>query len=159
MEKVKIRGFEPVTEEKRKGNGTYKLPVRADKGSAGYDFFSPVSVVIEPNEQVLIWTNVKAYMLEDEVLNLYVRSSIGIEKGLMLANTVGIIDASYYGNKKNDGNIGICLKNTSNNIVAIMAGDRVAQGVFCKYLVADDDNPLKLNRDGGMGSSNDVKTN
>ena len=156
MEKVKIRGFEPVVEEKRKGDGTYKLPVRADKGSAGYDFFTPVSVVIKPNEQVLIWTNVKSYMLENEVLNLYVRSSVGIEKGLMLANTVGIIDASYYSNKKNDGNIGICLKNMSNQTVVIEAGERVAQGVFMNYLVADDDNPLKQSRDGGMGSSNDV---
>lgn len=152
---MKIRGFEPVQEEFFKGSKKYHLPIRADRCSAGYDFSTPELVIIEPNGKVLIWTNIKAYMLEDEVLELYVRSSIGIKKGLVLANTVGVIDSSYYGNLDNDGNIGICLKNTSDKTVVLEAGERIAQGIFKKYLVADNDNFLKKKRTGGIGSSNE----
>ncbi|MGL4452871.1 MAG: hypothetical protein ACRCTZ_17040 [Sarcina sp.] len=148
---MKIRGFEPV---KDAIEGEYFLPVRADKRSAGYDFSSTIDVEIQPHSQVLIWTNIKSYMLEDEVLKLYVRSSIGIKKHLTLANVVGIIDSSYYSNPSNDGNIGICLRNDTDNVVSIEKGERIAQGVFVKYLVADEDNCLKETRDGGIGSSN-----
>lgn len=148
------RGFEVVKENFKKESENAILPVRADRCSAGYDFSSPVTVTIKPSEQVLIWTNIKAYMKSDEVLKLYVRSSIGIKKGLVLANTVGIIDASYYENLDNDGNIGVCLKNTSDREITIEAGERIAQGVFVKYLEADDDVCLKKTRTGGIGSSN-----
>ena len=87
-------------------------------------------------------------MLPDEVLMLYVRSSIGIKKGLVLANGTGIIDSSYYPN-----NIGICLFNTSNIPVKILKGDRIAQGIFMKYLTADNDEVLNKSRKGGFGSS------
>lgn len=152
---MKIRGFEPVQEEFLKGSKKYHLPIRADRCSAGYDFSTPDEVTIKPNEKVLIWTNIKAYMLEDEVLELYVRSSIGIKKGLVLANTVGIIDCGFYGNLDNNGNIGICLKNTSNETVTLEAGERIAQGIFKKYLIVDNDNCLKEKRTGGIGSSNE----
>lgn len=130
-----------------------QLPVRADAKSAGYDFFSPIDVVLAPGQKMLVFTNVKAYMGSDEVLMLYPRSSMGIKKGLMLSNTVGVIDASYYENEGNDGNIGLPLLNTSGRGLEIKRGDRVAQGIFVKYLVADDDNTLSNTRVGGMGSS------
>lgn len=153
---VKKRGFEPVVKSMMKEVNMAFKPVRGDKRSAGYDFSSPIDVVIPAKQKVLIWTNVKAYMLEDENLKLYVRSSIGIKKELELANTVGVIDASYYSNADNDGNIGICLRNKSDHDVHIEAGERIAQGIFEKYLTADDDIVLKEVRDGGIGSSNDV---
>ncbi len=130
-----------------------QLPVRADKRSAGYDFFSPIDVMLNPGQKLLLFTNVKAYMQEDEVLKLYPRSSMGIKKGLMLSNTVGIIDSSYFENEGNDGNIGLPLLNTSGKGLEIKRGDRIAQGVFVKYLVADEDNTLNEERTGGMGSS------
>lgn len=148
------RGFEYVNSKFMKGCINAYIPTRADNRSAGYDFYSPIDVVIKPNEQVLIWTNIKAYMKRNEVLELYVRSSVGIKKGLVLANTVGIIDSSYYGNEDNDGNIGICLKNTTDKDVTIEVGERIAQGVFQKYLVSDVDICLKKTRTGGIGSSN-----
>lgn len=89
----KVRGFEPVISEMMKGIPMAYKPIRADNKSAGYDFSTPVQVVIPAKGKKLIWTNIKAYMLEDEVLKLFVRSSIGIKKGLILANIVGIIDA------------------------------------------------------------------
>jgi dUTP pyrophosphatase len=92
-------------------------------------------------------------MQENEVLMLYVRSSIGVKKGVVLSNGTGIIDSSYYSNPSNDGNIGISLFNTSNKEVHIKAGERIAQGVFIQYLVTDDDNVLNNERAGGFGSS------
>lgn len=151
---LKQRGFEEVSEIFMKHRPVETtLPVRADRRSAGYDFYSKESVVLKPGESHLFWTDVKAYMLEDEVLEVHVRSSIGIKKGITLANTTGIIDSSYYSNPSNDGNIGICLKNTSNEAVMIKKNERIAQGIFKKYLVIDNDETLNENRNGGFGSS------
>lgn len=149
-----VRGFEEVTESHRKfpESATF-LPRRADKRSAGYDFFAKESISIQPYEKHVFWTDVKAYMLEDEVLKVYVRSSLGIKYGVRLVNQTGIIDASYYSNTSNDGNIGICLQNHSEAAVVINAGDRIAQGIFSKYLEADDDMTLASERAGGFGSS------
>lgn len=149
----KIRGFEPVIEEMRKETTEYFLPVRGTKKSAGYDISSPVDVIIEPHSSVLIWLNIKSYMLDDEVLEVYVRSSTAIKRDLILKNTVGIIDSDYYSNESNDGNIGICLYNTTYAPREIKKGERIAQGIFKKYLVADDDVCLKDERTGGIGST------
>jgi dUTP pyrophosphatase len=92
-------------------------------------------------------------MQDDEVLSLYPRSSTGIVKGLMLSNTVGKIDSSYYENETNDGNIGLPLLNTSGKGLQIKRGDRIVQGIFTKYLTTDDDAPTSNARVGGMGSS------
>lgn len=163
---MKLRGFEEVIDEKKqygqsvavhgKSQVIYpdvELPVRADSRSAGYDFFSPIDTKILPAQKTILWTNVKAYMGEDEVLSVYPRSSLGIKKGLMLSNTVGIIDSSYYSNEGNDGNIGLALLNTSGVAIEIKRGERIAQGVFTKYLVADSDETLSEERKGGFGSS------
>ena len=153
--KLHLRGFEEVPSQFLKvGDETTILPVRGDARSAGYDFYSKETVTIQPNESHLFWTDVCSYMQEDEVLMIHVRSSIGVKKGLMLKNTTGVIDSSYYANTSNYGNIGICLYNNSNAPVTIEAHERIAQGVFQKYLVADEDNTLHAERTGGFGSSN-----
>ena len=163
---VRQRGFEIVKNEARvhfedvkigaKVQRIYHdidLPVRADARSAGYDIFSPISFKLLPMQKTILFTDVKAYMQDDEVLKIYPRSSLGIKKGLMLSNTTGIIDSSYYENEGNDGNIGLALVNTTGKTIEISAGERIAQGIFEKYLIADNDNVLKSERTGGMGSS------
>ncbi len=130
-----------------------KLPVRADKGSAGHDFYSLEEVGIAPGEQYLFWTDIKAQMNDNNVLQIYPRSSLGV-KGLILANTVGIIDQSYYGNSSNDGNIGICLRNVGDKPYIIKKYERIAQGIFIKYDVMDDEEENNNERCGGFGSSN-----
>lgn len=151
---MKTRGFEIIPTEHRKfKEAQIALPVRADARSAGYDFSANETAVIAPGAQHLFWTDICAYMLDDEVLEMYVRSSIGIKRHLTLANTVGIIDASYYANAGNYGNIGICLVNRSTETVTIEAGERIAQGIFKKYFVADNDVTLNEQRKGGIGSS------
>ena len=81
-----------------------------------------------------------------------VRSSMG-KKGVCLANDVGIIDSDYYSNPNNDGNIGVMLKNTSSTSFEIKAGDKIAQAIFMKYLVVDDDIPANNIRTSGFGST------
>jgi dUTP pyrophosphatase len=144
-----IRGFQIVIPEKRKTNCVH-MPTRSSKNSAGYDFYADKDYNVLPNEIIKIWTDIKAYMQPDEFLMLDVRSSMGGK--YMLANTIGIIDSDYYSNPDNDGNIGIFLKNISNTELKIFKGDKIAQGIFMKYLKADKDNTTK-ERKGGFGSS------
>jgi len=150
---MKIRGFESVSDNFKKQTVPTTLPQRGTKTSAGYDFSTPIPVAIPPHKQYLIWTDIKAYMQFGEVLILDVRSSIGINKNLMLSNTIGVVDQDYYSNPKNDGNIGICLYNKSDEIVSLDAGERIAQGIFLPFLEADNGN-TENERNGGIGSTN-----
>lgn len=150
----KIRGFERVSCNFRK-NSERKiiLPTRSDSGSSGYDFYMPVNLLIFAGEcSPLIFTDVRAYMQEDEELLLYIRSSLGM-KGLTLANSVGKIDSSYYKNPSNDGNIGVKFFNASDENILITQGERVMQGTFSKYLLADNDKVVNKSREGGFGHS------
>lgn len=145
------RRFEVVEDMHRKTDGEIQFPIRSDPRSAGYDFYSPVDITIPPNEHKLFFTDVKAYMEDDEVLMLYVRSSMG-KVPVVIANGTGIIDSSYAGNPDNDGNIGFRLLNLGTEDYVIHKGDRIGQGVFMKYLITDDDNATG-DRCGGFGSS------
>ena len=147
-----MRYFEVVKDEYRKNEGEIKLPTRATEHSAGYDFYSPVDVTIQPNESVLIFTDIKAHMYYDNVLFLFVRSSMG-KHPVVIANGTGIIDCDYYGNPDNDGNIGFRLLNLGNTPYEIKVGDRIGQGVFAKYGTVKDDDTAGL-RTGGFGSTN-----
>lgn len=133
------------------------LPTRATEGSAGYDIRilidTGVPRKILPHEKVLFHTGVKVCMEEDEVLQIHVRSSVGIKKNLTLVNNTGIIDSSYYGNPQNDGEIMIVLYNNSDEVAVVENNERVAQGIFMKYLTTDDDN-VSVSRVGGIGSTN-----
>jgi dUTP pyrophosphatase len=146
------RFFEVVKDEYRKNAGEIKLPTRATERSAGYDFYSPVDIVIHPNEMAMIWTDVKAHMYYDNALLIIPRSSMG-KHPIMISNTVGLIDSDYYSNEDNDGNIGFRLFNLGNTPYKINAGDRIGQGIFIKYGQVKDDN-TKETRQGGFGSTN-----
>lgn len=148
---MKTRGFEVVRDTFRKfAYKEIKLPTRGTSKAAAYDFYSNDTYIIKPNEIAKIWTDVKSYMGDNEVLLLDVRSSMGGK--FMLANTIGVIDADYYSNDNNDGNIGVFLKNISNETLVVNKGDRIAQGMFFTYLVADNGNTDEI-RNGGFGST------
>lgn len=129
------------------------IPTRSDNGSAGYDFYTTQDIIIRPKETVLFKTNIKAKMLPDEVLLLYIRSSVGIKKHIVLSNGTGVIDSTYYNNPDNEGNIMCALYNYGTEEQVIAAGDRVMQGVFCKYLTTINDIVVNKERTGGIGSS------
>lgn len=155
---AKERGFEIVEDWARDFPGCeIILPKRSTKYSAGYDFFLVNDVEIPKNGKTIIFTDVKAYMQEDERLEIHIRSSLGIKKGLYLLNAEGVIDHDYYRNPKNDGKIMMGIGNTNPFPVMIKKGERIAQGIFSKYLLADGDN-FENNgnsRNGGMGSTDE----
>lgn len=130
-----------------------KLPTRKTKTSAGYDIESARDVIISPGCTELIPTGLKAYMHDDEFLSIHVRSSVGIKRGLVLANGTGIIDSDYYNNLDNEGHIMIALKNTTHGKVTIKKGERIAQGIFQKYLTVENDKISDNVRTGGIGST------
>lgn len=140
------RGFEKINE-------LGIIPKRGTTCSAGYDFYVPEEVEIAPGEIKVINTYICAYMNDDEFLAIFIRSSIGIKKGLRLVNQVGIIDSDYYNNPENGGHIRIALKNESNNKVVLKAYERVAQGIFLNFLKTDSDD-VNNKRQGGIGSTN-----
>ena len=144
------RGFKVVKAEMRKSDHVH-YPTRGSVNSAGYDFYADKDYTIAPNEIIKVWTDIKAYMQPDEFLMLDVRSSMGGK--FMLANTIGIIDSDYYENPDNDGNIGIFLKNISNETQHIKCDDKIAQGIFMEYLKIDNDKTTE-ERKGGFGSTN-----
>jgi dUTP pyrophosphatase len=145
------RGFEVVRPDMRRTDGEVTLPTRGTSRAMAYDFYANANYTVKPNEIVKIWSDVKAYMGDDECLILNVRSSMGGK--FMLANSQGWIDSDFYGNETNDGNIGIFLKNISNETLEIKRGDRIAQGAFFNFLVADNGN-TDNERKGGFGSTN-----
>jgi dUTP pyrophosphatase len=147
----RYRGFEVVSDNMRKTTGEITLPTAGTSRAMAYDFYSTGEWRVPPNGIVKIWTDVKAYMQDDECLIINVRSSMSGK--FMLANTQGWIDMDYYSNKDNDGNIGIFLKNISDEVQVIKRGDRIAQGAFTKYLPADNGNTDRI-REGGFGSTN-----
>ena len=148
-----IRGFEIAKGWEKKG---INFPIRKTKGAAGYDFEAAEDTVVPSFKKgmapTLIPTGIKAYMLDDEVLYLYNRSSNPKKKGLILANSVGVIDKDYYGNPDNDGHIMFAFYNIKDEDITIKKGEAIGQGVFSKYLVVDDDNALG-ERIGGFGST------
>lgn len=144
------RGFKIVKSDMRKSDYVH-FPTRSTTNSAGYDFYANKDYIVAPNEIIKIWTDIKVYMDSDEFLMLDVRSSMGGK--FMLANTIGIIDSDYYENPDNDGNIGIFLKNISNETQYIKRDDKIAQGIFMKYLRINNDN-VNIERKGGFGSTN-----
>ena len=154
-----MRKFEIISKKEfeKKVDGKFyeniKIPERSTKNSAGYDFYLPYDVVIPKGKTVVLSTGIKACMNNDEFLMVVIRSSLGVKKGLKMANQVGIIDSDYYNNIDNEGHVWICLQNEGNKDYIINVGDSFAQGIFTKYLLADDDNSSGV-RVGGLGSTN-----
>lgn len=128
------------------------IPERKTKNSAGYDFISPVDVTIEPGEDYVVTTNVKAYMEPNNVLLLLPRSSYGFKYHMSLSNSVGVIDADYADNPDNEGNIMIKVYNGGNKPLELKKGQAFAQGIFVSFLTTDDDSANKQ-RTGGIGST------
>ena len=129
------------------------LPQRQTLQSAGYDLAAYEEVTIQPGEIQLIPTGLKVQLGESEVLLVYPRSSLGIKKGLMMSNGVGVIDADYYNNTLNEGHIMVPLYNFKQSPVTISKFERIAQGVFQTFLKTEDDHPVSSERKGGFGSS------
>lgn len=130
-----------------------KLPRRGSSGSAGYDFFSPLNFELKPGESIQIPTGVRVRMREGWVLTIYPRSGQGFKYRLQMYNTVGVIDADYFG-AENEGHIQIKIinANTEGRILRVRAGEAFAQGVFLPFGITEDDDAT-ARRTGGFGST------
>ncbi|MGT2833105.1 dUTP diphosphatase [Streptococcus halotolerans] len=146
---TKVRGFELITAFEGQAD---LLPKRETAHAAGYDLKVAEEIEIDPGEIVLVPTGVKAYMQDGEVLYLYDRSSNPRKKGLILINSVGVIDGDYYNNEGNEGHIFAQMQNISDQVVRLEKGDRIVQGVFAPFLVVDGDSATG-SRTGGFGST------
>ena len=150
----KLRGFEIAKGFENKG---INLPERKTKYSAGYDIEAAEDTVIPSFKKgmnpTLVKTGLKAYMRDNEYLMLANRSSNPKKKGLILANSVGIVDKDYYGNPDNDGHIMFAFYNIKDEDTEIQKGDCIGQSIFMPFLIADGDN-AEGERTGGFGSTN-----
>ena len=149
----KVRGFEIAKGFEDKG---INLPIRKTKHAAGYDIEAAEDCVIPPfklgQKPTLVKTGLKAYCPPDEFFLLCNRSSGPAKKGLVMANSVGIVDCDYYGNEDNDGHFMFAFYNFFDHDVEIKKGDAIGQLIFMKYLTADNDN-AQGERKGGFGST------
>lgn len=147
-----MRGFELIDGM----NG--ELPIKATIHSAGVDFIASADIRIPAfrfkGEATLVPTGVKAFMQNDEYLQIFARSSMPVNLGLIMSNGVGIVDADYYNNPKNEGHIMIEFNNLTNEHIVIEKGTRIAQGIFNKILPVTHGVRIKNDtRNGGFGST------
>lgn len=145
--------FDLEEKEIKKIYDNIKLPARATKKSAGYDFFAPIDITLKPQETVKIPTGIRVKMEDEWVLKLYPRSGLGFKYRLQLNNTVGIIDADYY-DSDNEGHIMAKITNDSyeDKEVSLKGGDAFMQGIFVEYGITIDDD-VEAIRNGGFGST------
>lgn len=132
-----------------------KLPERSTLNSAGYDFFAIEDIIFNPKTITRVFTGVKCELMPNQVLILANRSSNPSKKGLVLLNGIGVIDADYYGNPDNDGEIAFEFYNMLDEVVEIKKGEKLGQGLILKFDKVEDDyisDPYKT-RSGGFGST------
>ena len=136
-----------------------KLPRRATAGSAGYDFFAPVRLILEPGETLKIPTGIRVEMDPEWVLKCYPRSGLGFKYRLQLNNTVGIIDSDYF-YSDNEGHMFSKITNDTNEekTIDIAQGEGFMQGIFVEYGITVDDDVTDV-RNGGFGSTTKIEKN
>ena len=100
----------------------------------------------------LVSTGMKCKLEPSTYLELSVRSSCPLKHWLVLANSVGIIDADYYNNSDNEGEIFFQMINLSPFDILLRKGDIIGQGIIKPYLTTEDDN-ASGQRIGGFGST------
>lgn len=130
-----------------------KLPTRATKSSAGYDFHSPMTFTLSPKQSIKIPTGIRVVMEDGWVLKIYPRSGLGFKYRLQLNNTVGVIDGDY-AFSDNEGHIFAKITNDTNEgrLVKVREGDGFMQGIFVEYGITEDDEADGI-RNGGFGST------
>lgn len=151
-----LDSFEPLEEaELREIYHDIKLPRRATAGSAGYDFYTPFPIVLEPGRTIKIPTGIRVEMQQNWVLKCYPRSGLGFKYRLQLDNTVGIIDSDYF-YSDNEGHIFVKMTNDSKEkkVLELDAGAGFMQGIFVEYGITMDDDVTEV-RNGGFGSTGD----
>ena len=129
-----------------------KLPKRSTRGSAGYDFYSPIYFILSPGEEIVVPTGIRCKMDDGWMLMFAARSGLGFKYYARYANVLPIIDTDYYFSD-NEGHIILKIRNESEDKVMIInRGDKFAQGIFIQYGITEDDDVDGI-RNGGFGST------
>ena len=153
FERISFEQFKSDVSNDKKLYESIVLPKRSTSKSAGYDIRSITSGTIKPGESMVFKTGLKVSMNDDEVFYIFDRSSLGYKYDVSLSNSVGVIDADYYNNEDNEGHFSIKLINHGEKDFEVKVGDRIAQGVFMKYLCVDDEEKTDKKRKGGFGAT------
>ena len=130
-----------------------RLPERGTRGSVGFDIAACLSeeIVIEPGETRMIGVGLAIALEPGYAAFIYARSGLGIKRGIVPANCVGVVDSDYR------GEIIVGLRNTSNEPFAVNNGDRIAQMVVSRCetpeIILSDDLDDTQRGDGGFGST------
>lgn len=117
-------------------------------GAACFDLFCRETVTIQPKEIKAVPQNIALKVPDGHVLLLFSRSSTPLRKGLMMANSVGVVDPFYCGD--NDENLAF-LYNFTDNAVTVEAGDRIVQGMIIKTQPVEWDEVASMQSDGHGG--------
>ena len=128
------------------------MPARSSVGSAGYDIHTPIAFTLKPGEDIKVPTGLKCRMEDGWFLMAVPRSGLGFKYYTRLANTVGIIDASYYNNESNEGHMWVKIRNEGDKDVVVDKYDRICQMIFVPFGITEDDD-TSAERTGGFGSS------
>lgn len=128
-----------------------RLPERATRDAAGYDFFMPLSIELMPGMEAHFPTGIRCQITPGWFLMLAPRSGLGFKYYLHMANTVGVIDSEYYASD-NEGHIMCKMRNDGHDTVLLLEGHRYMQGIFVQHGITDNDNATKK-RNGGFGST------
>ena len=155
FEKISFEQFKKDIGDDLKLYNSYNLPKRKTKYSAGYDFESLIDITLKPGERKIMPTGIKYVSEIDDMLMIFVRSSLGFKYNIRLCNQVGIVESDYYNNPSNEGHVMIAIQNEGDKDFVINKGDRFAQGIFTKFLVTDNEEEVSEKRVGGMGSTGD----
>ena len=153
FEKISFEQFVKDVKDDRMLYDNIELPKRSTKTSAGYDIRSVEEGVVKPGEAKVFKTGLKVCMNPDEGLFILSRSSQGYKYNVCLMNNVGVIDSDFYNNDDNEGHFQVRLVNFGKNDFEVNIGDRIAQGVFMKYLIVDNEDIINNKRSGGLGST------
>lgn len=138
-------------QEKKDLYDKIKLPSRSTVYSAGYDFYFPLKDThFNANTEYAFPTGIKVKLESDKFLGMYPRSSLGFKYGFQILNTVGIIDADYYGNLDNEGHIMMAFK--LRHPLYLKNGDKYCQGIIQQYFKINKDQSEEV-RIGGIGST------
>lgn len=132
---------------------TLPLPKYETKGSVAFDLYARVDMTLHPFNPTIIPTNFIIQVPEDYALILASRSSTPLKKGLMLANSIGVIDQDYCGEKDE---IGLQMLNFTQQDVEIKKGDRIGQALIvpiARIDQFDEVEEMDKNSRGGFGST------
>ena len=154
FEKISLEEFIKSTGLTEQEYDKYSIPKRSTKHSAGYDFSLLFDLDLIPGEIKKIPTGIKVSMGTDEVLMVFIRSSLGFKYNIRMCNQVGIIDSDYYNNEDNEGHIFIKIQNEGTEKIHFNKGENFVQGIFTKFLITSDETEIKTERTGGFGSTN-----